>query len=181
MTSPVLISAEAAFTRVGVRRLMRPIYNSCKQNCVVKIERGSTLSFSPQTHAAPGGAPGIDGNCFRVGKMVESGSKGEVVAVLLKVRKSFTCVSRFWVEDDVPSDMLTGWIQRRNRHETKKNVVRQGLLTMLTFGPCANSVYSASFPRLPRYPSFLVGVWRRCRGYNGVGESSRRYSRSQKC
>ena len=42
---------------------------------------------------------------FLVGKMVESGSKGMVLAVLLKVKKSLTCVNRFWAVD-LGLDML---------------------------------------------------------------------------
>lgn len=54
------------------------------------MKRLCTKSSFPHTQAAPGGAPGITGNSCRVGNIVEFGSNGIVVAVLLKVKKSLT-------------------------------------------------------------------------------------------
>lgn len=51
----------------------------------------------------------MSGSSFLVGNLVESGSNGGVVAVLLKVKKSLTCVNRFCA-DDLPSDIVTVWV-----------------------------------------------------------------------
>ena len=60
--SPVLISAAAALTLVGVNRFNRPISSSL-----------------PHTQAASSGAPGILGNSFLEGNTVESGFQGSWV------------------------------------------------------------------------------------------------------
>ncbi len=58
-------------------------------------------SVSPHTQAVgtPGGAEGACGTSFRWGNLVQSGSKGMVVAVLCIVRKSLTWPSRPWAVD----------------------------------------------------------------------------------
>lgn len=52
------------------------------------------------------------GRSLRNGKMVESGSKGGVVAVLLKVRKSLTWVRRDWAGDGLGDDEDMGFFFR---------------------------------------------------------------------
>lgn len=47
-----------------------------------------TWSSSPQTQAAPSGASARFGTSFRLGNLVQLGSKGTVVAVLFMVRMS---------------------------------------------------------------------------------------------
>lgn len=92
IVSPVLISAAAAFTLAGVMRLRRPSYSSLSESSRKKTDE-VTWSSSPQTHAVPGGASARLGTSLRLGNLVQLGSNGIVVAVLLNVKMSLACAS----------------------------------------------------------------------------------------